>query len=85
MSRQAGRFITTLPPRQYKQIVGTVLALAKNPKPDDSRPLKGSGDGNRHVDVGGHRMVYRVEDEDLLVLVAGKRIDSDAYQWLDLR
>ena len=69
----------------YKQIVGTVLALANNPRPDDSRRLTGSRDDNRHVDVGGRRMAHRVEDEHLLVLVAGKRIDGDVYWWRDLR
>lgn len=79
MSRQAGRLIKKLPPRQYRQVVGTVLALVNSPEPRDSQLLKGGRDGNRRVDVGEHRMVYRVEGDNLLVLVAGNRIDSDTY------
>lgn len=85
MSRQAGRFIKALPPKQYKQVVGTVLALLNNPQPHDSRRLKGSGDANRRVDVGEYRVVYRIEQENLLVLVAGKRNDDDVYNLLDRR
>ena len=85
MSRQAGRFIKTLPPRQYKQVVGTVLALAKNPEPHYSHLLKGSRDGNRRVDLGEYRAVYRVEGANVLVLVAGERNDSDVYRFLDRR
>jgi mRNA interferase RelE/StbE len=83
MSRQAGRFIKTLRPKQYKQVVGTVLAMLNNPEPHDSRLLKGRRDDNRRVDVGEYRVVYRVEDENLLVLVVGKRNDSDDYRLLD--
>lgn len=79
MSCQAGRFITTLPPRQYKQVVGTVLALVNSPEPRDSQLLKGARDDNRRVDVGECRIVYRAEGDNLLVLVAGKRVDSDTY------
>ena len=85
MSRQAGRVIKTLPPRQYKQVVGTVLALVNNPEPNDSRLLKGSRDGNRLVDIGEYRAVYRVEGPNVLVLVAGKRNDNDLYRFLDQR
>ena len=72
MCCQAGRFLRKLPARQYKQVVGTVLVLANNPEPHDSQLLKGGGDDNRRVDVGECRMVYRVEGEYLLVLVAGE-------------
>ena len=75
--------IKTLRPKQYKQVVGTVLAMLNNPEPHDSRLLKGSRDDNRRVDVGEYRVVYRVEDEYLLVLVVGKRNDSDDYRLLD--
>ena len=57
--------------------------MLNNPEPHDSRLLKGSRDDNRRVGVGEYRVVYRVEDEILLVLVVGKRNDSDDYRLLD--
>lgn len=83
LSRQAGRFIKTLPPKQYKQVVSATLALLNNPEPHDSKPLKGSKDNNRRADVGEYRIVYRVEGEGLLVLVIGKRNDDEVYKILD--
>ena len=85
MSRQAGRFIKTLPPKQYKQVVSAMLALLNNPEPHDSRVLKGSRDGNRRVDVGEYRVVYRVEADNLLILVAARRNDDDVYKLLGRR
>ncbi len=83
LSRQAGRFIKTLPPKQYKQVVGTVLALLANPEPHDSKMLKGSKDKNRRADIGEYRVVYRVEGDELLVLVIGKRNDGEVYKILN--
>ena len=59
-----------------------MLALLNNPEPHDSRLLKGSRSGNRRVDVGEYRVVYRVEDERVLILVAGKRNDDEVYRQL---
>ncbi len=38
---------------------------------DDNKQLKGSKDGNRRADIGEYRIVYRAENETLLVLVIG--------------
>jgi len=83
LSRQAGRFIKTLPPKQYKQVVSTMLALLNNPEPHDSKQLKGSKDNNRRADIGEYRIIYRVEGDDLLVLVIGKRNDDEVYKILN--
>ena len=82
ISRQTGRFVKTLPPKQYKQVVSTIFSLLNNPKPHDSQVLRGSRQDNRRVDVGEYRIVYRVEGEELLVLVAGKRNDDEIYKRL---
>ena len=81
ISRRAGRFIRTLPPKQYKQVVGAILSLPNDPRPHDSRMLK-AGKNLRRVDIGEYRVVYRVEDDSLLVLVAGKRNDDAVYRML---
>lgn len=50
-------------------------------RPHDSRALK-AGKNLRRVDIGEYRVVYRVEDDTLLVLVAGKRNDDAVYRML---
>ena len=77
ISRQAGRFIKTLLPKQYKQVVGAILSLPNDPRPHDSRALK-AGNNLRRVDVGE----YRVEGDVLLVLVVGKRNNDAVYRML---
>ena len=80
MTRQTGRFIKTLPPKQYKQVVSTIFSLLNNPQPHDSRALRSSLQNNRRVDMGEYRVIYRVEGEELLVLAAGKRNDDEVYK-----
>ena len=82
ISRQTGHFVKTLPLKQYKQVVGAIFSLLNNPKPHDSQILRGSRQDNRRVDMGEYRIVYRVEGEELLILVAGKRNDDDIYKRL---
>lgn len=83
LSKQGGRFVESLPPKQYKQVVGTVLALLKNPTPHDAKLLQGSAQRNHRVDIGEYRIVFRVEGDVLLVLVIGKRNDDEVYKILD--
>jgi len=80
ISKQASKFIQKLPPKQYKQVVGTVLALLRDPEPQDSKYLKGSAQGNRRADIGEYRIIYRTEGDDLLALVIGKRNDDEVYK-----
>lgn len=82
LSRQTSKFIKSLPPKQYKQVVSTLLSLASDPEPHDSQLLKGSKDKNRRVDIGEYRIVYREENGELLILIAGKRNDDDVYKQL---
>lgn len=71
MTRRTGRFIKTLPPKQYKQVVSTIFSSLNNPQSQDSRRLRGSPQNNRCVDMGEYRIIYRVEGEELLVLAGG--------------
>ncbi len=73
-------FIESLPGKQFKQVVGTVLSLLKNPEPQDSILLKGYP--YRRVDIGEYRIVYEVQGEELRVLLIGKRNDDDVYKRL---
>ena len=80
LSNEAMRFIETLPGKQYKQVVGTMLVLLKEPTPHDSRSL--AGYPYRRVDVGEYRIVYDVQGDTLRVLVVGKRNDDAVYKAL---
>ena len=79
ITKSAGKFIKKLPPKQYRQVVGTILGLRENPTPHDSEQLKGSPQYQR-VDIGEYRIVYRFDKETVYIAVVGKRNDDEVYK-----
>jgi mRNA interferase RelE/StbE len=80
LSNEAMRLVETLAGKQYKQVVGTMIGLLKEPTPHDSRALVGYP--YRRVDVGEYRIVYDVQADTLRVLVVEKRNDDAVYKAL---
>lgn len=68
-----------LPPKQYRQVVGTILALRENPTPTDSTQLIGYPDYQR-VDIGEYRIVYRFDKDVVYIAIVGKRNDDEVYK-----
>jgi mRNA interferase RelE/StbE len=62
-------------------VIARIERLAENPRPPGSRKLEGAGSFYR-VRVGDYRVVYRIEDEALLVLVVRVAHRSDVYRRL---
>jgi mRNA interferase RelE/StbE len=79
-TREALNFVMGLPAKQFRQVVGTILGLLKNPALHDSIQLSGSP--YRRVDIGEYRVVYDYSDEALRILVVGKRNDDEVYRAL---
>ena len=79
-TRDALNFVANLPAKQFKQVVGTMLGLLKNPEPHDSCKLSGSP--YRRVDIGEYRVIYDFSDELLRIIVVGKRNDDEVYRAL---
>ena len=46
-----------------------IRSLADDPRPEDSIAMKGKGIGLYRLRVGRHRVVYRVQEERVTVLV----------------
>ena len=68
LSPAARRNLKSIPKAVLKRVDAKILSLAKNPRPPDVKALRGRGDFLR-VRVGGYRIIYRVEDDRLVVLV----------------
>ena len=82
ISRQAQKFLGKLPPKPKRQIATKIQSLTTNPFPQDSKPLKGFAPLHR-VDAGEYRIVYRLEEEKLLLIaLIGKRNDDHVYRLL---
>ena len=80
ISKDAQKFLDTLPPKQFRQIVRKVFALLEDPRPHDAKELKGYP--FLRADVGEYRIIYDVEDETLRIVLAGKRNDDEIYRQL---
>jgi mRNA interferase RelE/StbE len=78
-SRIADKFISTLAPKQYKQIVSEILALANDPTPHDSQKLQAYDDKHR-IDCGEYRVVYHYDDDTVFIEAVGKRNDDEVYR-----
>lgn len=70
--------LASLPAKQYRQVVGAILELLGDATPHYSRPLRGSA--YHRIAVGEYRVVYRFDDENVFILVAGKRNDGEIYE-----
>jgi mRNA interferase RelE/StbE len=74
------KFLLTLPPKQFRQVVTAMFELLRNPEPHDSRLLKGFP--YRRVDVGEYRIIYYVEGTVLRIPLIDKRNDDEVYKKL---
>ncbi len=80
---RAEKFLLGLDAKQYKQVAARIFRLSRDPRPPDTRPLKGHS-GLWAVDQGEFRIVYAILDGERLVIVrrAGKRNDDEIYKGL---
>jgi mRNA interferase RelE/StbE len=74
------KFLRTLDPRQFRQVVTALFRLLQDPEPHDSASL--TGFPFRRVDIGEYRIIYHVDGEVLRVPLVGKRNDDDVYRRL---
>ncbi|OQX23385.1 MAG: hypothetical protein BWK80_26340 [Desulfobacteraceae bacterium IS3] len=82
ISKSAGKFISGLQAKPYRQVVSTILKLRENPEPHDSKQLVGRSE-YRRTDVGEYRIIYRAENDTVKIAVVGKRNDSEVYKQFD--
>ena len=81
ISKSTAKFLENLPPKQFKQVMNAILSLLSYPYPVDSEKLVGFDYYRK--DVGEYRIVYRVENDEILkVYETGKRNDDDVYRRL---
>ena len=80
ISKDARKFLDALPPKQFRQIVNRVFALLEEPRPHDTKELKGYP--FLRNDAGEYRIIYDVQDDTLRLILVGKRNDDDVYRRL---
>ena len=65
--------------RERQRIVARILELAEDPRPVGCEKLVGESDRYR-VRVGRYRVVYSIDDDELVVLVVRVAHRKDAYR-----
>lgn len=78
-SRSAYRAFGRLDPQIRRRLEPQISALADDPRPVESKRLVAEGELLR-IRVGAYRIVYRVEDDALLVLVLKLGHRRDVYR-----
>lgn len=80
ISKDAQKFLDSLPPKQFRQIVKKVFALMEDPRQHDTKELKGYP--YLRNDVGEYRIIYDLENDSLRLILVGKRNDDEVYKRL---
>ena len=80
LTKKTLAFLDKLPPKQFKQVSKKFFSLMVNPKPHDSKELKGQP--YQRADIGEYRIIYHVVEDVLKIALVGKRNDSAVYKKL---
>jgi mRNA-degrading endonuclease RelE of RelBE toxin-antitoxin system len=84
LKKNALKFLTDLPAKQFKQVQTAIYRLMSTPTPQDAQQLTGNKfKGIWRCTAGEYRIIYRFTDSDLEVILIDKRNDSDVYSQLD--
>lgn len=75
----ARKEIIALPHEVQKRIDRKTLALADDPRPHDVKALHGEK-GLYRIRVGDYRIVYRVEDRIITIVIVRVRHRKDVYR-----
>lgn len=75
----AVREMKKLEGRRRQEIADVINALADDPRPSGAIKLQGSASSYR-IRVGDHRVLYRITDRELLILILRVRHRRDAYR-----
>jgi mRNA interferase RelE/StbE len=81
LSRQAAKFLGSVPAKHGMQISRHLLALQAAPDDIVSAELKGYAP-YRRMKSGEYRIVYYLEKDTIFVALIGKRNDDDIYKQL---
>ena len=77
IDRSAEKQLSKIPPPFFNKIVKAIHALAENPRPHGYKKLKGRP-GYR-IRIGDYRVIYKIEDQILIVFVIDIGDRKDIY------
>jgi mRNA interferase RelE/StbE len=81
LSTRAKGELSSLAPRIRAQVLKRLAVLTADPRPPGVKRLAGTDQGYR-IRVGAYRVLYRIEDDRLLVLVVKVGHRREVYRGL---
>lgn len=79
LTKAAAKDLAAVPKKTLQQIDRTIQSLADNPRPQGSIKLQGTDDLYR-IRRGAFRIIYKIEDEALIVIVVRVGNRRDVYR-----
>ncbi|MFM7575985.1 MAG: type II toxin-antitoxin system RelE family toxin [Microcystaceae cyanobacterium] len=70
--------LNALPTKQRDRLLAEIRSLAEEPRPQGVKKLKGY-DKTYRIRVGDYRVIYKIEDQEMLILVLSSLHRRDAY------
>lgn len=77
--RSAQKEIKKLPPIVRRMVMQKIEQLAKDPRPSTSVKLRGYDELHR-ARVGEYRIVYEVQDQQLIIIIVSTQHRSEVYK-----
>ncbi len=81
-NKDVEKTLNDLPSKHFKQIMLKVLKLLSNPYPNDMKKITSNGVTYLRADVGEYRIIYKVDQEVLYLVLIDKRNDDAVYKAL---
>lgn len=80
LSKDAKKSIAHLQKKQARQIVLKIKELSQTGHVQDSKMLQGAKGRYFRVDSGEYRIIYQNRNNELLIVLVGKRNDDEIYK-----
>ncbi len=78
VKRSVSKDLKKVPKKDIKRILAAIHALAENPRPPQSKKL--SGQERYRLRQGNYRILYSIEDEQLVIYVVKVGNRRDVYR-----
>ena len=79
LEKRVVKYIDICPLKHQQQLKSKILSLQDNPYLCDYKQLKVFKSYLR-VDQGEYRIIYRIEESKILIILVGKRNDNEVYK-----
>jgi mRNA interferase RelE/StbE len=76
--RKAQKQMARIPASDYKKVKEAIQALANNPRPPGSKKLKGRP--GWRIRQGNYRVIYEIQDDQLIIIVLDIGDRKDIYR-----